>query len=213
MKKKQLGRNLCTDSMGKKGKRRNQKVGISFETEAHFYIANQSWGTMEIKTKLRSSLQIQHFFMNYVNSNSTWKKKNVLKMLSQKWTHIFLFFSYSTNTKASSAYTTLCLPWLRPLWVASWLLGLLSIYDLQELPPSTRKEKWWEAKHKCISNGHSESAITLAPIQLYMQAVSSRIHVHHKKVHNGFHVLGPKLLLEKHDIWLGNTDWQMLDIT
>lgn len=53
---------------------------------------------------------------------------------------------------------------------------------------------------ECIANRHSESAITLAPIQLYMQAVSSYIHVHHKKVHNGFHVLRTKPLLEKHDI-------------
>lgn len=74
---------------------------------------------------------------------------------------------------------------------------------------------------ECTANGHTESAITLVPIQQYIQAVSSRIHVQHKKIHNGFHVWGPKLLLEKHDMCLGNTDrqntdwldWQKLDIT
>lgn len=119
--------------MGKKRKRRNRRVRINFETEAHFYIANQSSGTMEIKTKLRPSLQFQHFFMSYVNSNRTWKKKCSQDAKSEVNTHCLytlLFFSYSTNTKASCSYTTLCLQWLRPWWVASWLLGLLSVYDL-----------------------------------------------------------------------------------
>lgn len=93
--------------MGKKRKRRNRRVRINFETEAHFYIANQSSGTMEIKTKLRPSLQFQHFFMSYVNSNRTWKKKCSQDAKSEVFIHTFVLQLFHKHQSKLLLHNTL----------------------------------------------------------------------------------------------------------